>query len=428
MWQLTLVTHTQILWFYYSHCSLYFRTTSKQVIMKVSEITRRSKSRDSLKSRDCYLKIAPPSSDTGTVDTSSLSDGDDEEERFIGMEIGRPRTNNLMDDSDGTLKLIFCCVGIYSAYLIYGSLQEDLFTYTSSTITSSPAFTYIWLVQVIEAAINTITGYVGLYMTRSKDELRNPKPNQKLFLLSGVSQVCSKALTCLSLASGLSFPVATMTKSAKMAPVMMGQLFLGGTQYCWGEYLQVAAIIVGTALLGLGKSQGEEMAPSSMLGVAFILLSLVMDGLTGGLQKRAKRDATAAGRQPIKGFEFMMYTNMHMCWVAFGIANLNGHLVDGISYCLQDKLICSLIFKFCVCSAIGQGFIFYTIASFDPLVCSTITTTRKLVSVFLSIFWRGHVINAQGWFGLSIACAGILSEVHSKVGKTKIERKKEVEV
>eukprot|EP00968_Pinguiococcus_pyrenoidosus_P029219 scaffold8416_cov267-Pinguiococcus_pyrenoidosus.AAC.3 len=41
--------------------------------------------------------------------------------------------------------------------------------------------------------------------------------------------------------------------------------------------------------------------------------------------------------------------------------------------------------RFAACSAFGQSFIFYTIANFDPLVCTTVTTTRKIFSVLLSI-------------------------------------------
>jgi UDP-galactose transporter B1 len=54
---------------------------------------------------------------------------------------------------------------------------------------------------------------------------------QKFFMISGASQVCSKAFTSLALANGLSFPVATLAKSGKMAPVMAGQLLLGGAAY-----------------------------------------------------------------------------------------------------------------------------------------------------------------------------------------------------
>jgi len=73
-----------------------------------------------------------------------------------------------------------------------------------------------------------------------------------MFSIVGVSQVSAKAFTTLSLAKGVSFPVLMLAKSAKMAPVMLGSLFLGGASYSFREYLQVAAII-GGACFNLGQ-------------------------------------------------------------------------------------------------------------------------------------------------------------------------------
>jgi UDP-galactose transporter B1 len=70
--------------------------------------------------------------------------------------------------------------------------------------------------------------------------------------------------------------------------------------------------------------------------------------------------------------------------------------------------------KFALCSAVGQSFIFYTIANFDPLVCTTVTTTRKVFSVLLSIFLNGHAVSKEGWAGIGLASAGILSELADK--------------
>jgi UDP-galactose transporter B1 len=337
-----------------------------------------------------------------------------EKEALLDVDAGNANAKmKRKPEEDVTLQLLFCAVGIYTAYLIYGSLQEDIFTYSSPTAGKAyPKFKFIWLVQVIEALINSIISFIGFRITtRTRCP---PKRNLKPFLLSGFSQVLSKAFTSLSLASGLSYPIATLAKSGKMAPVMMGQYFLGKSRYTLRDYVQVAMIIAGTATLGLSKSRDQQGLPhSSKLGVTYILLSLVMDGIIGGLQKKIKCD-TIENSSPVKGFEFMMYTNMVMFLVASFVSICCGDLVHGIFYCLDDPYICNLICKFCVCSAVGQTFIFHTIAIFDPLVCSTITTTRKIVSVFISIVYKGHIVNAQGWCGLALACFGIACELHGR--------------
>jgi hypothetical protein len=45
---------------------------------------------------------------------------------------------------------------------------------------------------------------------------------------------------------------------------------------------------------------------------------------------------------------------------------------SGLQFCLNNPLILQKILYFSICSAIGQSFIFFTIANFDPLVCTTV--------------------------------------------------------
>jgi hypothetical protein len=63
----------------------------------------------------------------------------------------------------------------------------------------------------------------------------------------------------------------------------------------------------------------------------------------------------------------------------------------------------------------GQSFIYYVVATFDPLVCSTITTTRKIFSVLLSIIFKGHMLNVRGQAGLVFALAGLAIEIENKL-------------
>lgn len=259
-----------------------------------------------------------------------------------------------------------------------------------------------------EAFANVLIGGIGLLLTGSAGKLP-----QDMFALSGFTQVCAKAFTSLSLASGVSFPVVTLAKSGKMVPVMIGSLLLGGAKYTLREYASVLAIIVGTCIVSMGKKSSG--AASSMLGIAFILLSLTCDGITGGVQNKLKNKAKEMGVKPTS-YDMMFWTNLYMGLAAAVFSLVLGEFNSGISFCLANPIILNKILKFAVCSAIGQTFIFYTISNFDPLVCTTVTTTRKVFSVLLSIFLNGHTLSKEGWFGLALASAGILSELFDKAG------------
>merc|ERR1712194_267354 len=218
-------------------------------------------------------------------------------------------------------------------------------------------------------------------------------------------------------ANGLSFPVATLAKSGKMAPVMAGSLLLGGATYTLREYLQVAAIIGGTAIVSMGKKKGSG-GDSSLMGVFYIVLSLVLDGVTAGFQKRLKTDTAKVGVKP-KPYDFMFWTNLFMCLTAVVIAGVLGEIASGGAYLLANPEIMGKIARFAVCSAVGQSFIFYTIANFDPLILSTVTTTCKIFSVLLSIFLKGHSLSLTGWSGIGLSVSGILSELQAKASAKK---------
>jgi UDP-galactose transporter B1 len=299
-------------------------------------------------------------------------------------------------------KLIIGAGGIYGAFLYYGSLQEDVFRFTSE---DGSSFKQAWFLQVLEALANVVIGFIGM-------QLQGPTKGipLKMFAISGAAQVSAKACTSLALANGLSFPVATLAKSGKMAPVMAGSLLLGGASYEVREYLQVAAIIGGTAIVSMGKKKGGTS--SSAMGVAYIVFSLVLDGVTAGFQKRLKTETAKKGVKP-KPYDFMFWTNLFMCLTAIVIAMGLGEIQSGMAFCSANPEILTKIVKFSICSAVGQSFIFYTIANFDPLVLSTVTTTRKIFSVLLSIFLKGHSLSVTGWSGIALACAGIMSELES---------------
>jgi solute carrier family 35 (UDP-galactose transporter), member B1 len=306
------------------------------------------------------------------------------------------------------VKLLIGAGGIYGAFLYYGSLQEDVFRYSAA---DGSQFKQAWFLQVLEALANVIIGFAGMQVTGATKGIP-----LKYFGISGAAQVSAKACTSLALANGLSFPVATLAKSGKMAPVMMGSLVLGGASYTVREYLQVAAIIGGTAIVSMGKKKGG--GSSSTMGVVYIVMSLALDGVTAGFQKRLKTDTAEAGVKP-KPYDFMFWTNLFMCGTAVVIAGALGEINTGMAFCMANPEIYSKIVKFAICSAVGQSFIFYTISNFDPLVLSTVTTTRKIFSVLLSIFLKGHSLSAVGWSGIGLACGGIISELQNKTGGKK---------
>jgi solute carrier family 35 (UDP-galactose transporter), member B1 len=367
-------------------------------------------------------------------------------------------------------KLLFGTVGIYVAYLSYGMIQEDLYRYKRVVVTvtngtddgdgdnlttTTIVFTSVWFLQVLESSASIIMGYLGRqwesptttpllpsFARNSSSSsilkaapVHRGDPSGRLqsirpFLWSGTTQVLAKVFMSWSLVAGASYPVATLAKSAKVVPVMLGQCLLGGSTYGRRDSLFAVLVVLGTVLLSLGGRQQHtssvlqppttattttttlgDSGDDTYVGMILIVLSLVMDGLTGGLQKQLLRDMAAA---PPSTYDFCLYSHLAMVWVALVVSVLTGDLERGLTCLGADAQILRMVASLCMLSMIGQYFIFYVIRQYDPLVCATITTTRKIGSVLLSIVFHGHALSATGYAGLALAVSGLLIEVQGK--------------
>jgi UDP-galactose transporter B1 len=316
------------------------------------------------------------------------------------------------------LRLLFGAAGVYAAYLCYGHIQEDIFRFRSPI--DGAKFQFAWFLLVLESVGNIAVGLVGRHFLG----LGSTGLPLMLFGTSGASQVFAKAFTLLAMAAGLSFPVCILTKSAKIVPVMLGQLVLGGSSYSVRDYTIAAAIVAGTAMLTFGEAkEKKKQGESTVAGVAFILLSLAMDGVTAGLQKRLKHKAATMNKTPTP-CDFLLYTNMSMAATSLTIALITGDWGRGWTFTKDNPAILRMVCQVCVLSAIGQSFIFFIVAHFDPLVCATVTTTRKIMSVIWSITTKGHVVSEQGCLGLFIAISALLMEVQGKVSRHQEKHRK----
>ena len=119
--------------------------------------------------------------------------------------------NESISELPSSIKLLIGAGGIYGAFLYYGYLQEDVFRYVAE---DGSSFKQAWFLQVLEALANIIVGFIGLQLTGATKGIP-----LTMFGISGAAQVTAKACTSLALANGLSFPVAVLAKSGKMAPV-----------------------------------------------------------------------------------------------------------------------------------------------------------------------------------------------------------------
>ena len=301
-------------------------------------------------------------------------------------------------------KLAFAVAGIFFAFGAFAVLLEDVYR----TSYAGERFSATFLVLIVERGVNTAVGALGaLLLARSGGDERDRKrsPSEKktrvpvaAIATSGISQMLAMAFANEALRF-VSFPTQVLGKSCKMIPVMIGGV-VAGRKYRASQYAQVAVVTAGVVAFNLGKPRRDARSPShsgapvaedSAYGLALIAASLAMDLVTAALQDRVKT-ATArlnprrAGADAPKTsmFESMLWTNAGGACAAFALAAGTGQLGSGLAFCARHVAAAKNVAFYALASVIGQLFVYFTITEFDPLVLSTVTTTRKIFSTVYS--------------------------------------------
>ena len=279
------------------------------------------------------------------------------------------------------LKLAFACAGIFFSFSYFAVLQEDV--YKKKYGADEERFAFTFLALAVERGVNTLIAMLGVLALGGSGVTI---PHADIFN-SGVSQMLAMAASNEALRY-VSFPTQVLGKSCKMVPVMAGGIVLGGKRYSTIEYLQVVLITIGVCVFNFGgKSKGG--GSDSSYGLALIAVSLLMDAVTGGLQDKVKKrtkelNPGAKATKPTM-HESMLYTNLSGFLVAVALAFGTGQAGPGLDFCRRNPEVMTAILIYSLSSAVGQNFIYFTITQFNPLILSTVTTTRKIFSTVYSV-------------------------------------------
>merc|ERR1712060_932220 len=82
-----------------------------------------------------------------------------------------------------------------------------------------------------------------------------------------------------------------------------------------------------------------------------------------------------------------------------------------MEFIVSNPQLLTKLIVLAVCSAIGQSFVFFLIAEYGALKNTAVTTTRKIFSVLVSIFTKGHKLSPLGWFGIFLGSLGMAGEL-----------------
>merc|ERR1712157_21421 len=188
---------------------------------------------------------------------------------------------------------------------------------------------------------------------------------------------------------------------------------MGGKKYPLRKYINVCLIVSGVALfMGGGDtskkdSSNTENSFSSVIGIVLLFISLCFDGGTGAYEDKLM------SVHSVGPFDLMYNIQLGKTILAgVGLLVLNQvHIF--VEMCQEMGL---LLVALGLTGAMGQVFIFITIAKFGALTCSIIGLARKVTTLVASIYFYGHVLNNVQFMGLLLC---ITCMVMNFLGKKK---------
>ncbi|KAJ0109256.1 hypothetical protein J7T55_009587 [Diaporthe amygdali] len=345
------------------------------------------------------------------------------------------------DSGSGMFQLLICVGGIYASFISWAWLQEGV---TTTPYTNNDGSTEMWKFPVflltVQSILSSITGSLYLWWSTPRGQPVPPIiPTNRMLpalILVAFTQALAAPFGMASLAH-VNYITFTLAKSCKLLPVMFLHVTLFRRRYPLQKYLIVAAVTAGVAVFTLHsgskkhKSGGAGPTHSGQTAWGMLLLSinLLFDGLTNSTQ-----DYIVSEFKPYRGPQMMCANNMMSSALSgaylllspylvrtalgewFGMADVagGGELYAALGFLARHPGAWWHVLGFGLCGAVGQVFIFYTVANFGSVTLVTVTVTRKMLTMILSVVYYGHSLNHKQWMGVALVFGGIGFEAYLK--------------
>jgi solute carrier family 35 (UDP-galactose transporter), member B1 len=226
------------------------------------------------------------------------------------------------------------------------------------------------------------------------------------------------------------YPTMVLGKSSKLLPVMFLHLVLYRRRFPGYKYLVVGMVTVGVGLFTLFHSSQvntKKFATNSAWGLLLLSINLLADGFVNSTQDQifaANKGLT--GPQMMLGFNLCstILTTIYLL-TTYLLPSTPSEITTLIKFVQLHPRILVDILAFAISGAIGQIFIFLTLSMHGSLVLVTITVTRKLFTMLLSVVCFNHPLTSGQWAGVGLVFGGIGLEAYW-TRKAKLLTKKQI--
>ncbi|KAJ9601154.1 hypothetical protein L9F63_000674, partial [Diploptera punctata] len=299
--------------------------------------------------------------------------------------------------------VIFCFSGLQVTYLTWGLLQEKIMTqeYVDSAGSKGHFTDSQFLVFV-----NRILAFVlsGVYVMISRQP-RHTAPLYK-YVYCSFSNIMSSWCQYEAL-KYVSFPTQVLAKASKIIPVMIMGKIVSRKKYEYYEYVTAVLISLGMAFFMLGSADDHRgAAVTTFSGLVLLASYMLFDSFTSNWQGEL---FTHYGMSSV---QMMCGVNLFSClFTAVSLAQQGG-FIHSLNFMAQFPKFVFDCFVLSICSAAGQLFIYYTIATFGPVVFVIIMTIRQGLAILLSCIIYHHYINTIGVVGVLVVFFSVFLRIY----------------
>ena len=104
-------------------------------------------------------------------------------------------------------------------------------------------------------------------------------------------------------------------------------------------------------------------------------------------------------------------------------ALVSGELAPSIAFCLLNPDALLFVILIGTLQVFGQISVYYVIANFKQHIYPLISTTRKIVTILVSILAFSHSLNVAQWLSLALVFSGMGFELYDEVSSQERHRK-----
>lgn len=293
------------------------------------------------------------------------------------------------------VQFFICVTGVFIFYLIYGYLQELIFSVEGFK-------PFGWYLTLVQFGFYSMFGLIELQLTQDKRR-RIPA---KTYMIIAFLTVGTMGLSNTSLGY-LNYPTQVIFKCCKLIPVMIGGIFIQGKRYNAADVSAAVCMSFGLIWFTLADS---TVAPNfNLTGVMLISLALCADAVIGNVQEKAMKLHNGSNS------EMVLYSySIGFVYILLGLAITSG-LTPAIAFCSKYPFqTYGYAFLFSLTGYFGISFVLALIKIFGALTAVTVTTGRKAMTIVLSFLFFAKPFTLQYvWSGLLVVL-GIFLNVYSK--------------